>query len=118
MELLGSTAKPLTPSLCPPAEFASGSTAQLHCQFVPSLRRRRACKGGYLPYEIRFRAERPIPRSISTGPTCSASRKWKRLEKRLVSAARARDEAGRLVNATSDDCWPRPPASPTLATGR
>jgi hypothetical protein len=117
MELLESTAKPLTPRLCPPAEFASGSTAQLHRQFVPSLRRGRACKGGYLPYEIRFRAERPIPRSISTAPTCGASRKWERLEKRLVSAARARDEAGRLVNAASDDLLAKAPCFPNTSYG-
>lgn len=39
------------------------------------------------------------------------------LKKRLVSATGARDEAGRLVNATSDDCWPRPPCFPNTSYG-
>jgi hypothetical protein len=61
MEFAGSTAKPFTPSRWPPAELASGSTAPRTS--APSHYVGQTGDGqrhGNPPYEIRFRAERPI----------------------------------------------------------
>jgi hypothetical protein len=101
MEFLGSTAKPLTPSRCPPAEFASGSTAQSTWSvctphYVAGVHARAAI------YRTKYASALSDP-SITVAPTCGAGSKLLVWEKQLLAATGGRDEAGRLVNATSNE---------------